>query len=97
MLIDLKRTSRPSKIQPKIFSIFKEMQSEEENYLVILDQNNKPMGAIVSPQIIEKHLKDKIKQKAYQSDDLKDFYQLSEKSFEFWNNQEDDIYENYYQ
>lgn len=29
-------------------------------------------------------------------DEVKDFSRLSEKSFEFWNNEEDDIYQKFY-
>lgn len=31
-----------------------------------------------------------------EEDELKDFGKLSEKSFEFWNNEDDDIYQNFY-
>ncbi len=90
MIVDLAKTARPSKIQPKVFQIFKEMQKSDDSYLVVVDGDNRPMGAIVSPAIIQNYIN------THQEQELKDFSQLAKSSFSFWDNSEDDIYDDFY-
>jgi len=97
MKVDLSCITKPSKLQAKIFEVFRNMKNaKKESYLIVVDSNNTPMGAIVSPQIIKAYLEKNEKESLYNSADLKDFYQLSENSFDFWNNTNDDIYQKFY-
>lgn len=89
MIIDLTKTSQPSKIQPKIFQILKKTQKNKNEYLVVIDRKNSPMGVIVSPEIFSEYLE-------YKQNDLKNFEALSESSFDFWNNDQDDVYQKFY-
>lgn len=38
----------------------------------------------------------RVAKKARKSDELKDFHLLAKRSFDFWNNPEDDIYQQFY-
>jgi len=97
MKVDLSCITRPSKLQAKIFEVFRNMKkAKKESYLLVVDSDNNPMGAIVSPQIIKSYLEQSEKKDLYTPEDLKDFYELSENSFDFWNNPDDDIYQEFY-
>jgi len=87
MLIDPTKLSRPSKLQPQIFKVFKKVQKNPTEYVVVLDQDNQVMGAIVSPQMLERCLPGR---------EFAGWEKMSEKSFDFWNHKDDDVFDDFY-
>lgn len=89
MIVDLKNIIRPSKLQPKLFQVFKKMQcSKKDDHLIVIDNKNEAMGAIVPPCIMEEY------QELKKKDDLYDFNTIA--NLDCWNNEDDDIYGEFY-
>ena len=52
MFVSLKKTIRPTKLQPQLFSLIKEL-SKKKDYRLIVNKDNQPLCALVSYKFIE--------------------------------------------
>ncbi len=52
MKTELHKTIRPTKLQPQLFSLIKEL-SQKNDYRVIVDKDNEPVCVLISYQLLQ--------------------------------------------